>query len=116
MKRIFACAVLLVLIQGHGQSEPRQAASGTKQEASTYQKAAPPDASEYVGAETCETCHSDIAKKFNTNPHSHLALMHSGKGVTCESCHGAGKAHVESSGDVTKILQFSKASARLINT
>ena len=56
-----------------------------------------------------------IVKNFADNPHSRLALMHGGNGVTCESCHGPGEAHVESGGDVTKIFQFTKASAKQID-
>ena len=33
-------------------------------------------------------------------------------GVTCENCHGAGKAHVDGGGDVTKIFDPAKASAK----
>jgi len=69
----------------------------------------------FAGAETCALCHADIAKKFSSNPHSELALMHGGKGVTCESCHGPGQAHVASGGDPTKILQLSKMSAKQID-
>jgi predicted CXXCH cytochrome family protein len=64
--------------------------------------------SDFVGSETCELCHADLSKKFASNPHVKLALEHGGKGVTCESCHGGGRAHVESGGDPTKILQLSK--------
>jgi len=68
--------------------------------------------SDFVGSETCELCHADISKKFASNPHAELALEHGGKGVTCEGCHGGGRAHVESGGDPTKILQLSKMPAR----
>jgi predicted CXXCH cytochrome family protein len=78
--------------------------------------AAQPSApSEYAGQETCALCHADIAKKFSSNPHSELALMHNGKGVTCESCHGPGQAHVASGGDPTKILQLSKMSPQQVD-
>lgn len=70
---------------------------------------------EYIGSDTCEACHGDLAKKFANNPHSQLALVYGGKGVTCESCHGPGKAHVEAGGDVTKIFRFTTASTARID-
>jgi len=44
-----------------------------------------------------------------------MALMHEGKGVTCENCHGPGQAHIDAGGDATKIFQFSKASPRVVD-
>jgi DmsE family decaheme c-type cytochrome len=70
---------------------------------------------DYVGSETCVTCHTAEAKTFDSNPHAKLALEHGGKGVTCESCHGPGKAHVESGGDKTKILDLSSANAKTVD-
>ena len=69
------------------------------------------NSADYVGSETCVTCHTAEAKTFDSNPHAKLALEHGGKGVTCESCHGPGKAHVESGGDKTKILDLAGANA-----
>jgi DmsE family decaheme c-type cytochrome len=119
MKRVYMCVVLLLVLPGIVRAIPRQAPSGSKPVAAKpvapTEKVAASDGSEFVGAETCATCHSEVAKKFDTNIHAHLALLHGGKGVTCESCHGPGKAHVEAGGDVTKIFQFSKASAKQIN-
>ena len=67
------------------------------------------DTSAFVGSETCALCHADESKKFGDNPHARLALEHGGKGVTCESCHGPGKAHVDGGGDAAKIFCFTKA-------
>jgi DmsE family decaheme c-type cytochrome len=74
-----------------------------------------PNPADFVGSETCVTCHTAEAKSFDSNPHAKLALEHGGKGVTCESCHGAGKAHVESGGDKTKIFSPATASAKQID-
>jgi DmsE family decaheme c-type cytochrome len=74
--------------------------------------AVPVPPSGYAGAETCALCHDAQVKGFGSNPHSKLALMHGGKGVTCESCHGPGQAHVESGGDKTKIFSFKTATEK----
>lgn len=81
----------------------------------SVKKDPPINPADYVGSETCTTCHAEVSTKFAINPHSKLALMHGGKGVTCESCHGPGKAHVESGGDATKIFQFSKATPKMVD-
>jgi DmsE family decaheme c-type cytochrome len=69
-----------------------------------------------VGGDTCATCHAEVAKGFADNPHSKLALEHGGAGVTCESCHGAGSEHVAGGGDITKIFNPAKASAKDVDT
>ena len=74
-----------------------------------------PAASDYVGSEMCATCHEEVAKKFANNPHTKMALMHGSSGVTCENCHGAGKAHVDGGGDITKIFNPAKASAKEVD-
>jgi DmsE family decaheme c-type cytochrome len=75
-------------------------------------QATAPAPSDFVGAETCATCHEEVAKGFSSNPHSKLAEMHGKNGATCESCHGAGRAHVEGGGDKTKIFNPATASAK----
>jgi len=74
-----------------------------------------PAASELVGSETCATCHEEVSKGFAENPHTKMALMHGKSGITCENCHGAGKEHVDGGGDVTKIFNPAKASAKALD-
>ncbi|MBV8672508.1 MAG: DmsE family decaheme c-type cytochrome [Acidobacteriaceae bacterium] len=110
---VATCLVSLLVVAG---SRTVHAAPGVPQQSVvSHPNATAPSADQFVGAETCETCHADVAKKFSDNPHTRLALEHAGKGVTCESCHGPGKAHVDAGGDATKIFQFSKASPRVID-
>ena len=70
---------------------------------------------EFVGADTCASCHEEVAKGFATNPHTKMALMHGSTGVTCENCHGAGSEHVAGGGDVTKIFNPSKHSSKEVD-
>jgi DmsE family decaheme c-type cytochrome len=110
MKRLLMFVALMVWLPGLWKTVWVNAAPAPQSSAAVNGSAA-----DLVGSDTCMTCHADVAKGFDTNPHSRLALMHGGKGVTCESCHGPGRAHVEGGGDVTKILQFTKASAKQID-
>ena len=87
-------------------------ANGAKPASAQAQAAAPGD---FVGAETCATCHEEVVKGFANNPHTKIAEMHGKAGVTCEGCHGAGKAHVEGGGDVTKIFNPAKATAKQVD-
>lgn len=70
---------------------------------------------EYAGQEVCATCHEDAAKGFASNPHTKIAQMHGKAGVTCEGCHGPGKAHVDGGGDVTKIFNPAKATTKEVD-
>ncbi|MGA7522921.1 MAG: DmsE family decaheme c-type cytochrome [Acidobacteriaceae bacterium] len=114
MRRFFTSMACLLLLTGFAGTRLARAAGHGPQQAATSEKAAA-DSTQYVGQETCATCHGDVVKKFGTNPHSRLALEHAGKGVTCESCHGPGQAHVEGGGDVTKIRRFDKLTPQQIN-
>ncbi|MGD0548519.1 MAG: DmsE family decaheme c-type cytochrome, partial [Terracidiphilus sp.] len=71
--------------------------------------------SDFVGAETCATCHEEVAKSFATNAHAKMVELHGDNGVTCENCHGAGRAHVEGGGDVTKIFNPAKAAPKEVD-
>jgi DmsE family decaheme c-type cytochrome len=65
------------------------------------------DPSQYVGEETCKTCHEDAAKGYEKGPHWKTALdkRHGPEFQGCEACHGPGKAHAESA-DPEKIIRF----------
>jgi DmsE family decaheme c-type cytochrome len=57
----------------------------------------PKPSADYVGTDTCASCHDSQMKNFQRTPHAALEHDPSWKGrVTgCEACHGPGKAHVE---------------------
>ena len=57
------------------------------------QAAAP---AEFIGSETCQACHEDIAKAFPSNPHGAVEKQKGAwEGKACESCHGPGSKHAE---------------------
>lgn len=114
MRRLLTGMACLLFLIGFAATRPARAAGQGQKQPSTFTKEAANPA-DYVGQETCATCHEDVVKNFGTNPHSRLALEHAGKGVTCESCHGPGKAHVDGGGDVTKIFRFDKATSKEID-
>jgi DmsE family decaheme c-type cytochrome len=88
------------------------AKSGDKPAQAPANAAAPGD---FVGSETCATCHEEVSKGFANNPHSKIAEMHGKAGVTCEGCHGAGKAHVDGGGDTSKIFNPAKATPKEVD-
>ncbi len=71
---------------------------------------------DYVGEDTCLTCHKDQAKGYHSSAHgraSNSKTPVAGRG--CESCHGPGQAHVESGGDTSKITTFTGAAHTATN-
>ena len=71
----------------------------------------------YVGTDVCKDCHEDQFTAYSRTAHADLAKVSSWKNkVTgCESCHGPGKAHVEGSGDVSKIKSFKNKPSKEIS-
>ncbi len=75
------------------------------------------EAAQYVGADTCKTCHAEIYDNWAKTPHWRTTLDRAGgpSKQGCEGCHGPGAAHVAGGGDITKIYTFKNASAKDIN-
>ena len=106
----WALAVGLAAAGGRTPGAPPSKASEPAKAAAV--KAAPPSApapqasaGDFVGQDTCLTCHDQqgykgTAHALVSNPKS-PASTHG-----CESCHGPGKAHVDGGGDKTKIVNL----------
>jgi len=83
---------------------------------SSYQRVTDP--AQYVGSETCKTCHEDTPtkgffKSYEDSPH-YVTTLDTKRGPEwhgCEACHGPGKEHVEAGGDKSKIFTFKEVSA-----
>lgn len=70
------------------------------------------DASKYVGAETCKTCHEELYNNWAKTAHWKTTLDTKGgpSHQGCEGCHGPGADHVAGGGDKTKIFTFAGSS------
>ncbi|MDD5302061.1 MAG: DmsE family decaheme c-type cytochrome [Elusimicrobia bacterium] len=64
--------------------------------------------SKMVGAATCATCHAEKAEAFPKTFHGRKSLSNGKLANSCESCHGAGSAHVDGGGDIAKITNPKK--------
>ena len=96
----------MLLLFGFNSHNGSNAAAQKKQQ-EARQTSSPPttlkqNPEEFVGTETCQTCHETQFNTFAKTTHAKLANDKSWKNrvVGCESCHGAGKAHVETMAEV----------------
>lgn len=64
---------------------------------------------EYIGSATCEGCHESIFNTFQKSPHERIGTgkKHGWETKACESCHGPGSKHAEST-SATDIIQPAK--------
>jgi DmsE family decaheme c-type cytochrome len=71
-------------------------------------------AADFVGDDTCTTCHEDQGKSLHASLHGKSQNPRTPAGrpnQACETCHGPGKAHAES-GDKTLIRRFTALEPR----
>lgn len=75
-----------------------QTTAGAPAAPATQAPATPPAPATYVGSETCGGCHEDIYKAFKANRHFVIETdkKRGWETKACESCHGPGSKHVES--------------------
>jgi DmsE family decaheme c-type cytochrome len=68
-----------------------------------------PQPGDFVGQDTCVVCHED--RNYKGTAHALVSNTRSPVATHgCESCHGPGKAHAESGGDKTKIVNLKNLS------
>lgn len=93
---------------------PDKPSSDAKEEKAA-QASAPAAKADFVGSETCQACHEDIFKAFRTNRHAGVEKdkKRGWEGRACESCHGPGSKHAEST-SAEDILNPAKAAPKAL--
>ena len=109
--RVLALSSVLpfvVVALAAGQASPQAPAQAAPPAAASAVSANSSEASKYVGAETCKTCHEEIYNAWEKTPHWKTTLNKEGgpSKQGCEGCHGPGADHVAGGGDKTKIFVF----------
>ncbi len=108
--------LLLFVVVGFAPGQARQQVADKSAQSANPPAASAPssDASKYVGAETCKTCHEEIYNAWEKTPHWKTTLSKEPSHQGCEGCHGPGAEHVEG-GDTSKIFNPAKHSAKEVD-
>ncbi len=88
-----------------------QAAQKPSAPLQAFAQAKPTD---YVGDERCAGCHEEVVDGFPKSPHA-IYVHNQGLSVDrqgCESCHGPGRAHIESQEQGKHIIAYGKLSPK----
>ncbi len=113
MKRVPAILLVLLLFAGLAQAQSQAPKAGAAAGAASPKPAAAKADGDYVGNDTCITCHDDQNRHFK---HTVMGKVFAKPRTSleargCESCHGPGKAHVEAGGGKDSIpVRFGKDS------
>src|SRR5690349_20636937 len=81
---------------------PQAGAPSSSDQAHAAEQPKPPEAdakpAERAGSQTCQACHEDIYNAFQKTPHQTVEIekKRGWAGFACESCHGLGSNHAES--------------------
>lgn len=69
--------------------------------------------SDYVGNDTCTTCHESEGKSFHATPHGQKENVRTPAAARgCETCHGPGKAHTDDPSVPTSIRRYTSIKPR----
>ena len=100
--------LFVVIAFASGQTNPPAAGKSVPPATAAVASTPSPEVSNYVGAETCKTCHEEIYNSWEKTPHWKTTLDTKGgpSKQGCEGCHGPGADHVAGGGDKTKIFVF----------
>jgi DmsE family decaheme c-type cytochrome len=94
-----------------GKKQPSQKDQGKSSESKTYDGNTV-DPSEYVGSDTCKSCHEEMFNSFERGPHwkTETDKHHGPQWQGCEACHGPGRAHSESTNasDIINLKNLSR--------
>src|ERR1017187_9744406 len=111
--------IYLVFFVAFAAGQARQQVAGKDTQSASPPAAGAPssssDASKYVGAETCKSCHEDVYNAWEKTPHWKTTLNKEPSHQGCEGCHGPGAEHVEGGGDTSKIFNPAKHSAKEVD-